>query len=161
MRRLLITVGALVLVASVVTGREEPPVPATVTEPVPAKAVAREDLDLERLKRQKKEGEIQDLFAGRNWNPPAPVVAAPVVPQKPVPPPAPSAPALPFKYLGRMADADRLVVFLERNQDTLSVSVGDKLQNDYQVEGIGESAVTFVYLPLGTKQILNIPGATP
>jgi hypothetical protein len=155
-----IAVAALALVASVVTGREEGRTPDRIAEPViaPNRAVAAEDLDLKRLTRAKKEGEIQDLFSGRSWSsPPVQVAAAPATAAKPPPPPAPSAPPLPFKYLGRMADSDRLVVFLEKNQATLSASVGDKLENDYQVESIAESAVHFVYLPLGTKQVLNIP----
>jgi hypothetical protein len=156
-----ITVAAMALVASVVTGREDGRTPDTVVEaPVaPVRAVAADDLDLERLKRPKREGEIQDLFAGRSWSPPPQVVAAPAVVEKPAPPPAPSAPLLPFKYLGRMADAERLVVFLERNQVAVSASVGDKLDNDYEVEAIAESAVHFIYLPLGTKQVLDT--ATP
>jgi hypothetical protein len=154
-----ITVAALALLASVVTGREEGRAPDRIVEAVvqPAPPVASEELDLDRLKRPKRDGEIQDLFAGRSWNPP-PVRAAPApaVVEKPAPPPAPSTPPLPFKYLGRMADAERLVVFLERNQIPLSASVGDRLENDYEVVGIGESAVTFIYLPLGTQQVLNI-----
>jgi hypothetical protein len=150
-----ITVAALVLVASVVTGREEGRAPDAVVEAaVVQRAVTREDLDLERLKRPKRDGEIQDLFANRSWNPPpVRVAAAPAVVEKP----APSAPPLPFKYLGRMADDDSQVVFLEKNQATLSAAAGDRLENDYQVESIADSAVHFIYLPLGTKQILNIP----
>ena len=153
---------ALILLASVVAGREDAPeakrIAVPIAPPAPAQVPDTEDLDLGKLKRVKKEGEVQDIFAGRSWTPPpAPVVAAPVALAPPAPPPAPSAPPLPFKYLGRMADAERLVVFLERNQVALSASVGEKLENDYQIEGISESAVTFLYLPLGTKQILNIP----
>jgi hypothetical protein len=155
-----IAVAALALLASVVTGREdvreERRPQATTAESVREKSIAQEDLDLERLKRQRKEGDVQDLFAGRAWNPP-PAAAAPVVVEPPAPPPVPSAPPLPFKYLGRMADGDRLVVFLERNQAALSARVGDRLENDYQLESVAESAVHFVYLPLGTKQILSIP----
>lgn len=154
-----ITVTALVLVASVVTGREEGRAPETVVAAAvaPAPAIAAEDLDLERLRRPKKEGEIQDLFASRSWSaPPARVAAVPAVVEKPAPPPAPSAPPLPFKYLGRMIEGDKAVVFLERNQAALSAAAGDKLENDYQLESIAESAVHFVYLPLGTKQVLNI-----
>lgn len=154
-----ITVAALALLASVGTGREDARAPEPVVDVAVTRgpAVASEDLDLERLKRVRKEGEIQDLFAGRSWNPPPAAAAAPRAVEKPAPPPPRSAPPLPFKYLGRMADAERLVVFLERNQVALSASAGDRLQGDYQVEGIAESAVTFLYLPLGTKQILSIP----
>jgi len=154
-----ITVAALVLVASVVTGREEGRAPDAVVAAAvaPAPALASEDLDLERLKRPKKEGEIQDLFASRSWSPPpARVATAAAAPMIPAPPPAPTAPPLPFKYLGRMADGGKVVVFLERNQATLSAAAGDKLENDYQLESIAESTVHFVYVPLGMKQVLNI-----
>ncbi len=155
-----IAVAALALLASVVTGREEQRTPAKISEAtvMPAIPVAAADLDLERLKRAKKEGEIQDLFANRFWDlPPVAVAAAPVAVQKNTPPPVPSAPPLPFKYLGRMVDGAMQVVFLERNQATLSAAAGDQLENDYQVESIAESAVHFIYLPLGTKQVLSIP----
>jgi hypothetical protein len=149
-----ITIAALVLLASVVTGREESRAPETVAESVPEKPVVQEDLDLQRLKRVRKEGEIQDLFAGRSPNPPpAPVVAV----AKPAPPPAPTAPPLPFKYLGRMVDGGKVVVFLERNQDNFAAAAGDTLDGTYRLESIGESAVQFVYLPLGEKQLLSIP----
>ncbi len=156
-----ITVAALVLVASVVTGREEGRAPDRISNATiePSGAVASEDLDLERLKRVKKEGEIQDLFADRFWNPgPAQAASTPTAAAtKPAPPPAPSAPPLPFRYLGRLADGDKLTVFLEKNQEALSAAAGDTIESTYQVESIADSAVNFVYLPLGTKQVLSIP----
>ncbi len=152
------TIVALVLAASVVTGREETREPVAVAEPAanPATSAVTDDLDLSRLKRPKKEGEAPDLFATR-----APVVAvvAPqsAAPPKPSPPPPPAAPPLPFKYLGRMVDGGRAVVFLERNQDSLAVAAGDTVDKTYHVESVADTAVQFVYLPLGTRQVLGIP----
>ena len=150
-----ITIVALVLLASVVTGREDSIVPAAAVDPIPASrtaAVAVEDLDLEVLKRTRNENVPQDLFAPRvPVQPPSPAAAV-----NPKPPP-PSAPPLPYKYLGRMVDSGKAIVFLERNQNSVSAVAGDTLDNTYQVENIAESAVHFVYLPLGTKQVLGIP----
>lgn len=148
-----ITIAALVLVASVVTGREDGRAPAKELARAPTQPVAAEDLDLERLKRLRNEDAPQDLFAPRTPPPPVQQVAA----AAPSAPPVPSAPPLPFKYLGRMVDGSKVLVFLERNQDSLSVAAGDTLDNLYQVESIAETAVHFVYLPLGTKQVLGIP----
>jgi hypothetical protein len=151
-----ITVLALVLLASVVTGREDERPAALVVEPasVPVQNASVEDLDIDRLKRPRKATPPPDLFASRTPTP-APA-AAPVVAAAPAPA-APTAPALPFKYLGRMVDGGKEVVFLERNQDSLTAAAGDTLDNIYQVESISESAVQFVYLPLGTKQVLSVP----
>ena len=150
-----ITIVALVLLASVVTGREDSIVPAAAVDPIPAsRPAAVEELDLEVLKRTRNGNAPQDLFAPRvPIQAVVPAVAAAVKPA----PPTPSAPPLPYKYLGRMVDGGKVMVFLERNQDSLSAVAGDTLDNTYQVESIAESAVHFVYLPLGTKQVLGIP----
>ncbi|MGB3934168.1 MAG: hypothetical protein WBL29_00475 [Burkholderiales bacterium] len=152
-----LTIAALVLAASAVTGREESRAPAAVTVPAdaPAPSPAADDLDVARLKRPKAEGAPPDLFAPRQAPAPAaPLVAAAV--EKPAPPPPPSAPPLPFKYLGRMIDNDKVVLFLGRNQESFAAAAGETLDGTYLVESIGESAVQFVYLPLGTKQSLVI-----
>lgn len=157
--RAAIVVLALVLLASVVGGREKAPethvVPAT-TKQGSEEAAKVEDLALESLTRKRSEREREDLFASRSWAPP-PAAAQPVAAAKPAPPPVPSAPPLPFKYLGRKADAERLVVYLAKGEDTFNAVVGDTLQNTYSVESISESAVEFIYLPLGTRQSLSIP----
>lgn len=149
---------ALALLAGVVTGREQVNAPP-VLEPAGKRVTeAKEELDFDpgKLVRQRREGEIQDLFASRIVAPP--VAAAPSVQAaNPQPPPAPSVPPLPFKYLGRMTDGGKVTVFLERNQDTLSAAEGETLDNTYRIESIAEFAVHFVYLPLGMKQVLNVP----
>ncbi len=155
-----ITITALVLLASVVTGREDNLAPAPVLEPVPAAALslaASADLDLDRLRRTKKDSEPQDIFATRaSQAMAAPQVAVAAV-AKPAPPPVPTAPPLPYKYLGRMADESRILVFLARNENSLSAAVGDTLDGAYRIESISESSVQFTYLPLGVKQTLGVP----
>jgi hypothetical protein len=158
--RAALVVAAFALLASVVAGGEKS-VPSGVIEPREAATpVVSEPIDLDpaRLVRPRREGEIPDLFAGRQVAPPlAPAAIAPPTPVKPAPPPPPSAPPLPFKYLGRYLDGDRLVVFLARNEEAFSVTAGEKLDNGYEVEAITEESVSFVYLPLGTKQVLTVP----
>lgn len=148
---------ALVLLAGVGAGREkapEPQVVAPLMKQAPEQS-ADEDLGLDNVARQRSEREKPDLFASRSWVPPP--APAPSVAAKPVPPPVPAAPPLPFKYLGRRADAERLVVYLAKGEDTYNAVVGDTLENTYRVESISESTVQFVYLPLGTMQSLSIP----
>ncbi len=161
-----LTVVALALLATLVTGREEAPgvatpakEPARLATPAkvePAPGTAADDLDLERLKRARKEGTVPELFAAQSWVPTAPP-AAPALQSKPAAPPAPAAPPLPFQYLGRMVDGDKTVIFLARNQEPLSVTVGHTIENTYKVENVSDSAITFIYLPLGTQQTLALP----
>ena len=152
---------ALALLASVVTGRETAPAP----EPAPAQPkaapevpVVAEDLDMMKLVRQRRDGSVQDLFAVPGpapIAPPAPAAEPP--PVKSEPPPPPTAPALPFSYLGRMQNGERIIIYLLKNQEMLLAETGGTLESDYRVEGISDTAVTFLYLPLGTRQVLSIP----
>jgi hypothetical protein len=161
--RATLAVVVLALLATLGIGREQLVPPASV-EPGPPKepVETKEELELDtgKLVRPRREGDPRDLFAGRSWAPsPPPVppvaVAAPV--RKPEPPPPPAAPPLPFKYLGRIDDGERTVVFLRRDRKAISVTAGTRVDDAYRVESISESAVEFVYLPLATKQVLNLP----
>lgn len=154
---------ALALVAGVVGGRESPPAsPAPSPAPrgsVPAAVAAAhapiDEIDLKRLSRLRGGHEMQDLFAPPE--PPGPAVALARQPAvKPEPPPAPSAPPLPFTYLGRMKKGEQVTVYLLRNQDLLLAQAWSAI-DDYRVEAISDSAVQFLYLPLGTHQLLPIP----
>lgn len=163
-----VTIVALVLLATVVTGRDESaslspaPEPAAPSPPRGAAkeaTAATEDLDLARLNRPNREdaNQPQDLFAARSWTPAAPAVPVNAAPQKPASPPAPSAPPLPFKYLGRKTDGDKVTVFLEKGEYAYRAGPGEVIDNTYRVVSIGVSTVDFVYLPLGTKQTLSFP----
>lgn len=158
--RLSIPVLALVLVASVVTGREKPA--AVAPEPVQrlkAKIEASDaDLDVERLKRpEREEGRVAtaaDPFARRSFAPAQEARAA-----EAAPPAAPQAPELPFKYLGKVIEDGKLSVFLSRGDDSYSLQSGKrhKLDDQYRVDKVTETQVVFTYLPMKTQQTLDIP----
>lgn len=160
--RVALPVLALVLVASVVTGREKP----SSVPPEPASALQRkiaseslasdQDLDLERLKRPAREEErvvaAADPFARRSFGP-APEAAAPQAPA------APQVPPLPFTYLGKVIEDGKLSVFIGRGEDSFSVQAGKRtrLDPEYRVDRVTQTAVVFTYLPMNAKQTLDIP----
>ncbi len=162
---------ALALLASVVAGPDEQQ-PAPIAEPVaqppatqdaPARAqssvaesVVAIDLDLDKLKRRKREEPIANLFAPRSFGPP-PSAAPVAAPHAKAPPPA--APPLPFRYLGRIIDGERTSVFVSRGDEPYIVESGLRIDPLYQVGEVTETAVTFVYLPLGIRQTLPVPAS--
>jgi hypothetical protein len=107
-------------------------------------------LQLDRLEARKAEDMKVDLFASRSW-----YVAPP-----PPPPPKPTAPPLPFTYAGRLIDAGRTTVFLNRQGRNQLVNPGDLIENTWRVEAIGTTTMTLTYLPLNESQILAL-GAAP
>jgi hypothetical protein len=153
-----IAVVALVMLAGVVTGREKPS-ETPVVEPasrINTKLEVAEDLDLSRLASRldgSSEKSNSDPFAQRSFAPAAPAQPseAKAAPEKP------AAPALPFKYVGKIIDEGRLSVFLTRGDDSYSVRAGESIDGEYRVEKISETSVTFVFLPLKTRQELQIP----
>jgi hypothetical protein len=155
--RLSLPVLALALVASVVTGRERPsevpvePVARINTRIAPA---ADADLDLSILERPAKDelrAASADPFARPHFDDARPADHEEAKPEKAGPPP------LPFTYLGKVIEDGKLQVFLGRGDDSYSVARGAKIGKEYRVDKVTESSVTFTYLPLQTKQVLDIP----
>lgn len=149
-KRAAIVVVVLGLLASVVAGREKPSL--GVLEPaarVDTKIEAREDIDVEKLARAESEAVRTDPFAARSFGAPSAASGA-QAPHKP------TAPPLPFKYLGKALENGKLSVFLARGEDSYSVESGSKIDGEYRVEQVSETAVTFVYLPLKSRQTLDI-----
>ena len=154
--RAAIPIAGLALIASVVAGRERPSVPAPV-EParqIDARVRASDDLDLDKLFRA--EGDdarpVADPFARKNFGP----VQAAEAPAQ-----APAAPPLPFRYVGKMIEDGKLAVFLSRGEESYTVSQGrkqgQKIDAQYRVDKVSQTQVVFTYLPLKTKQTLDIP----
>jgi hypothetical protein len=159
--RIAIPVALLALVASVVTGMERPSSAQTGIER-PAERIdtrvrpQESDIDLALLTRESGEAQadtphqpVRDPFAARSFSSPQQQAAAAPV--------APTAPPLPYRYIGKAIEDGKLSVFLARGDQSYSVRAGDKLDGDYRVAKVTQNAVTFVYLPMKTKQTLDIP----
>jgi hypothetical protein len=153
--RAALAVVALALAATVVSGREKPdlaPEAAPASAPpraaaAPAAAAeATPDLDPARLQRTRTDQAIADLFA-------APAASAP---EASAPAPRPSAPPLPFQFVARIVDGGNTSVYVMLGEDNYSVKPGLVIDRNYRVEQVTESAVTFTYLPMGTRQVLSL-----
>jgi hypothetical protein len=69
-----------------------------------------------------------------------------------------SAPPLPFRYVGRLSQNGKNEVLLMRGEPLFSLAAGDKAGDDYVVDRVGDSSISFTYLPLNTKQRMDLPG---
>ncbi len=90
-----------------------------------------------------------DLFPAQTWAPPPP-------PPSKLPPPPPAPPPLPFKYLGRWAEADGEVVFLTHGNGVLRVRGGEVLPGGWRLDEIEKTRVVFTYQPLDMQRTLGI-----
>jgi hypothetical protein len=133
----------------VVAGREQSSY-APAREPakrIETRLPAVEDIDVAKLEARVDEGAKVDAFAPRNFSP--------VIRPQAQAPAKPVAPALPFRYVGKMLDGDKLAVFLMNGNESLAVGAGDRI-GDYRVESITDAEILFTYLPLKTKQSLPL-----
>jgi hypothetical protein len=142
-KRTAIVAAAAVLVAGVVAGREKPSV-----EIVQARraAVVDDGIDLDKLKRGEASLPQKDLFKG--FSEPKPQAAA-AVQEKP------SAPPLPFRYFGRLTENGKTDVFVMQGEELHSITAGQQL-GEYRVEQVSASRISFTYLPLKTRQTLEL-----
>lgn len=97
------------------------------------------------------------LFAAHSWTVAPPPAPAPVwTPPPPVAPPPATAPPLPFEFVGKLDDAQRLRVFLTRGEKIYTVTVGDVIDGTYRVERIKGDEMVLTYLPLNVTQTLSV-----
>jgi hypothetical protein len=143
----LVLAGALLLMAGLACAADpasdRAPGSATGTE-----TAGRGRLDLSRLNRRKSELGQAGLFSSNSLFPPPPVDTTPAVP---------AAPELPFVFLGRIVQGASETVLLAINTRSFKARVGDVLDDTYLVSRIEKDKVVFVYLPLSTEQVLNVP----
>jgi hypothetical protein len=156
LKRPALIVAALALAAGVVAGREKPAVELAAEAPRATQAAVRSealaadtDLDLSVLERRGAAAPQADLFARRSF---APARAR----QAPAAAPAPSAPPLPFRYIGQLIEDGKLEIILLRGSEHLTVAEPGALDAEYRVDALSESSIAFTYLPLNTRQTLDI-----
>ena len=114
-------------------------------------------LDLQRLQAARAQQPAAELFGVKSWYvpppPPPPPPPAPVVVPVPV---IPTAPPLPFIFMGRMTEEDRVSVFLAKGERAYIVAEGDVIDGTYKLEKIQPRQVTLRYLPLDIAQTLAL-----
>ena len=145
-RRIAIAVGAAVLVAGVVAGRERPAVELIETRAA-AVQTASDGIDLEKLRRSEATLPLNDPFAMRHF--------APRQEPQPVQQAKPTAPPLPFKYFGKLTEGGKTETFVMQGDDLISIAAGQKI-GEYRVDKISEASIAFTYLPLRTQQTLDL-----
>ena len=142
--RIAFAVLILALLAGVVVGREKP------TELIIEKARAEsQDFDLSRLERPEAAAPAGDPFAKRSFGAPAAAQAAGA-------PAKPQAPELPFRYMGKVIEDGKLEILLLRGEEHFSVAAGQKIGDEYRLDKVTASSLTFTYLPMKKKQTLEI-----
>jgi len=88
--------------------------------------------------------------------PPSRVTPAPVAD---LTPPPPVAPPLPFTYVGKMVEENKLTIYASKAGRNYILKEADMIEGMYSVKSIDSEKVIFEYLPLQFEQILVIRGA--
>lgn len=66
-------------------------------------------------------------------------------------------PSIPFKYMGRIKEeGEHPVVFFTQGSQAYAVSEGGEINGSYRLESVSPTQLVLIYLPLHTKQTLNI-----
>lgn len=124
-------------------------------------------LDLDKLVRTEVIEPEQNPFAGKSWDVPPPAPALLTQPmsantQTIVPPEAlqPAAPPVPFLYVGWMQeDEGHAIAYLTQGSRAYSVAESEVVGGNYRLEKITPGQLVLTYLPMESKQMLNIGGA--
>lgn len=150
MKKLLVSVSVLGLVASVVLGMEKP----SQVAPAPAARIDARvrlpEIDLAKLERPADEGAKVDVFASPSFSEEKQASNAQGKPARP------GAPPLPFVVIGKMVEDGKLAVFLSRGDESYSVRPGDTIGGEYRVDAVTDKEITFTYLPMKSKQRLPL-----
>ena len=89
-----------------------------------------------------------DPFSAHSWMPrpkPAAVSEAPV----------PVAPPLPFRFAGQFYRESGIEVYVARGEEIFPVKEGDTLDDQYKVDSVSATEVSFVHLLSGTRQTMQ------
>jgi hypothetical protein len=141
-----IIAAAVTVVAGVVAGRERPSMEIIQER---AKPAADDGIDLDKLRRPEASLPQNDPFSVRFQQKKS------VETQKAAAPAAPVVPALPFRYFGRLVENGSTDVFVMRGDELIALKQGQQV-GEYRVEEIAANGISFTYLPLNTRQTLDL-----
>ena len=164
-----LTVIALALIASIVSGREPPALQPHASTSGRTAEEKPTSPDVETLKLARSLESPGDPLVTRSDLLPthALLVTTEIVPAPAEPAPSPAriatarparaAPPLPFTYLAKLIDGDKTTVFVARGQDHYSAEPGLTIDDTYRVERVTDSSITFLHIPSRTRQALAVP----
>jgi hypothetical protein len=69
--------------------------------------------------------------------------------------PVPVAPPLPFRFAGQFYRESGIEVYVARGEEIFPVKEGDTLDDQYKVDSVSATEVSFVHLPSGTRQTMQ------
>lgn len=95
-------------------------------------------------------GKVRGELFGAPPPPPAPKASAQVVA------PAPVAPPNPYRFAGKVVRGGEEVVLVSKGELVFPVKAGDTVDGTYKVESVGNEAIEFTYLPLGTRDRIAV-----
>ena len=164
-QRVLFSALAVAIALSAASGKsrqtpDEPVLPTKHSTPRAAKQLAQPlpHVELERLQLQAapagNEPEAANAFPAMSWYVPPP----PPPPPKPLPPPPPTAPPMPFSFMGRYEDGEKLIILLVKGDRVYTVSEGEVIDNTYRVDRLSAGQLELTYLPLNIKQTISTGG---
>lgn len=134
------------------TKNSTPRVPRHLAQPLP-------HVELERLQLKPaptgNEQDASNAFPAMSWYVPPPPQPAP----KPLPPPPPTAPPMPFSFMGRYEDGEKLIILLVKGDRVYTVSEGEVIDNTYRVDRLTAGQLELTYLPLNIKQTISTGGS--
>lgn len=119
-------------------------------------------LEVDLLGQRSFNADAGDLFKSTSWQPKQPQLSLQQQAAKAkqaaraATPPAPKPPPLPFKYIGKIIDGNKIRVFLADSEQNYVVWLGGQIENQYRVDAVNDEAITLTYLPLNAKQTLAI-----
>lgn len=119
-------------------------------------------LEVDLLGQRSFNADAGDLFKSTSWQPKQPQISLQQQAAKAeqaaraAAPPAPKPPPLPFKYIGKMINDNKIRVFLADSEQNYVVWLGGHIENQYRVDAVNDEAITLTYLPLNAKQTLAI-----
>jgi len=68
----------------------------------------------------------------------------------------PQVPSLPFTYVGKLIEDGRYTIFLLSGERSFAVHEGELIEDAWRVKEIRPPEMTFLYLPLKAKAVLDI-----
>lgn len=92
----------------------------------------------------------KNAFMVQTWEPPLPKVKKQIV----QPPPPPVAPPIPFTYVGKVEEENKIEYFVLQQNKLINLKVGEVVQGKWRLDNEDAKYLNWTYLPMNLTQTL-------